>query len=66
MSVVCAYPPCDTVIEKPFRDQRFCSNAHRARAWRETRIPRCPSCKEPLQLLVQSAAEGRLIAQEED
>ena len=30
----------------------YCSDACRAAAWRDRRIPRCPNCGQPLPLLV--------------
>jgi len=66
VSTVCAYPPCDTVIENPKHGQRFCSDAHRVADWREKHQPRCPSCHIPIEVSVSAAEMRRSVRQEGD
>ncbi len=62
--MICAYPPCDEPIENPHRDQRFCSGAHRAAAWREKHQPRCPSCHIPIEVSLSGVDDKRTERQE--
>ena len=43
---------CNEIIDNPRKDQRFCSGAHRAAAWREQGIPRCPNCDAAISMRV--------------